>query len=238
MDSPESKYFFRPYKYTQANSTSTSVSDAESYDQTLLWFHQEPWQQKLMVSYGNTMSLMDATYKTTRYDLPLFVICVRTNSGYCAVSEFIVQSESAKDIEEALKVLISWNPEWNPNYFMTDFFEAEILALETCFPNTNAYLCDFHREQAWERWVKDGSHGLNSAEQDWLLNQLRACAWAPSADPEESLPSDHHYQEVAATLQSSDLWENNQQVFTWLMNTWLSMPKVRGLITWWFMNNR
>ncbi len=67
LDSPESKYFFRPYKYTQANSTSTSVSDAESYDQTLLWVHQEPWQQKLMISYGNTMSLMDATYKTTRY---------------------------------------------------------------------------------------------------------------------------------------------------------------------------
>ena len=97
------------------------------------------------------------------------------------VAEFIVQSESARDIEEALKILIAWNPEWNPNYFMTDFSEAEILAPETSFPNTNVYLCDFHREQAWERWVKDGSHGLNSAEQDWLLNQLRACAWAPSA---------------------------------------------------------
>jgi len=227
LDSPESKYFFRPYKCTQTNSTSMSVSDAESYDQTLLWVHQEPWQQKLMVSYGNTISLMDATYKTTCYDLPLFFICVRTNSGYCVVAEFIVQSESARDIEEALKILIVWNPEWNPNYFMTDFSEAEILALETSFPNTNVYLCDFHREQAWERWVKDGSHGLNSAEQDWLLNQLRACAWAPSADPEESLPSDHHYQEAVATLQSSDLWKNNRQVFTWLMNTWLSMPKVR-----------
>ena len=65
---------------------------------------------------------------------------------------------------------------------MTDFSEAEILAHETCFPNTNAYLCDFHREQAWEKWVKDGSYGLNSADQGWLLNQLQACAWAPSAD--------------------------------------------------------
>ena len=49
------------------------------------------------------MSLMDATYKTTRYDLPLFFICVRTNTGYCVVAEFIVQSESVTDIEEALK---------------------------------------------------------------------------------------------------------------------------------------
>ena len=75
---------------------------------------------------------------------------------------------------------------------MTDFSEAEILALETSFPDMKVYLCDFHREQAWERWVKGGLHGLNSAEQDWLLNQLRACAGAPSVDPEESLPSDHH----------------------------------------------
>ena len=60
-------------------------------------------------------------------DLSLFFIFACTNSGYCAVAEFIVQSESARDIEEALKVLISWNPEWNPNYFMTDFSEVEIL---------------------------------------------------------------------------------------------------------------
>jgi len=47
---------------------------------------------------------MDATYKTTRYDLPLIFISVLANSGYCAVAEFIVQSESARDVEEALKV--------------------------------------------------------------------------------------------------------------------------------------
>ena len=65
---------------------------------------------------------------------------------------------------------------------MMDFSEAEILALETCFPNITVYLCDFHREQAWERWVKDSTHGLSSSEKDWLLDQLRVCAWAPSAD--------------------------------------------------------
>ena len=57
-----------------------------------------------MVSDGNTMSLMDATYKTTCYDLPSFFIFVCTNSGYCAVAEFIVQSGSARGMEEALKV--------------------------------------------------------------------------------------------------------------------------------------
>ena len=75
---------------------------------------------------------------------------------------------------------------------MTDFSEAEILALETCFPNLAVYLCDFYWEQAWERWMKDGTHGLSS-EKEWLLDQLRACAWAPSANPSDRVQPDHHY---------------------------------------------
>ena len=112
---------------------------------------------------------------------------------------------------------------------MTDYSEAEILALETCFPSVTVYLCDFHREQAWERWVKDGTHSLSSSEKDWLLSQLRACAWAPSADPSDGQHPDHHYQNAVTTLKSSNLWKKNQQVSLWLTTTWLSMPKVRTL---------
>ena len=169
---------------------------------------------------------MDATYKTTRYDLPLFFISVRTNAGYCVVAEFIVQSESATHIQEALSLLISWNPKWNPSYFMTDYSEAEIGALENCFPSATVYLCDFHREQAWERWTKDTKHGLSSTDSEWLLDQLRACAWAPSATADEGLPSDHYYQQAVQALKSSNLWKSNQQVSQWLTTTWLSMPKV------------
>ena len=60
-----------------------------------------------MTMYGNTISLMDATYQTTWYDLPLFFVSVRTNAGYCVVAEFIVQSESATHIQEALRLLTS-----------------------------------------------------------------------------------------------------------------------------------
>ena len=89
------------------------------------------------------MCLMDATYKTTHYDLPLFFICVRTNAGYCVVAKFIVQSESATNIIEALQLIMSWNPQWKPQFFITDCSEAEISALESCFPSTTVYLCDF-----------------------------------------------------------------------------------------------
>ena len=121
------------------------------------------WQGELLQKYGNTITLMDATYKTTRYDLALFFICVRTNVGYQVVGEFITQSETAEQIAEALTVLKSWNPSWNPPYFMVDYSDAELGAIEQVFPHCKVFLCDFHREQAWERWVKVNSYyGLHS----------------------------------------------------------------------------
>ena len=79
--SPSSRYFFCPYKEMKSKPTETmqcqSNSTTESMDdcceESLLWVHQEPWQQQLMSKYGNIIFLMDATYKTTQYDLPLFV---------------------------------------------------------------------------------------------------------------------------------------------------------------------
>ena len=76
------------------------------FTENLLWIHQEQWQKELMCKYRNCISLIDATNKTTRYDLPLFYVCVRTNVGYCAVAEFITQSETASSIGEALDILI------------------------------------------------------------------------------------------------------------------------------------
>ena len=50
------------------------------------------------------MSLIDATYKTTTYDLQLFFLTVRTNVGHKVVAHFIVQSETTEQILEALKI--------------------------------------------------------------------------------------------------------------------------------------
>ena len=151
---------------------SLSITDTNRYDQSLLWVHQTTWQQQLMLFYGNTISLIDATYKTTKYDLALFFICVKTNVGYAVVAEFIIQCESAQHILEALSILKQWNPQWNPQFFMCDYSEAELQALESAFPDITVYLCDFHREQAWDRWVKKQQHGLTQREQQDLLALL------------------------------------------------------------------
>ena len=220
-----SLFYFRPYSVKEnSQDVNTEIPELQ---QNLLWVHQTKWQREMLVKYGNTMTLIDATYKTTLYDVPLFFVTVRTNVGYTVAAEFIVQSETSEDIEEALGILKEWNPEWKPSFFMCDYSEAEIGALESAFPASTVYICDFHREQSWGRWVKDHKHGLTSDEGDELLDLLRSCAWAPPCfTTTEQQSEDHFYLEAVERLKASQVWLQHEMVQTWLNNYWLSIPKV------------
>ena len=46
---------------------------------SLLFLYQTDWQKRLFARYGNELVLLDATYRTTRYTLPLFFFVVKTN---------------------------------------------------------------------------------------------------------------------------------------------------------------
>ncbi len=68
------------------------------------------------------------------------------------------------------------------------------------YSRVTVYLCDFHREQAWTRWVKDHKHGLSTSEADTVLTLLRACAWGEDED-------------IAALYKlESDVWKNHLMV--------------------------
>ena len=92
----------------------TAEEQHAAFSQTLLYVHQERWQQQLLKRYGNTIFLIDATCKTTKYELPMFFVTVKTNVGYTPIANFVVQSETSDQIEEALNVVAGWNPQWNP----------------------------------------------------------------------------------------------------------------------------
>lgn len=64
---------------------------------------------------------------------------------------------------------------------MTDFCQEEITAIETVFQGTTTYICDFHREQAWERWLKKGDNGLTHKKDD-VLKLLRTVAKSNTED--------------------------------------------------------
>lgn len=67
------RFFLRMFKDKQENT---------SYKDQLLYVHQEKWQRDLLLKYGGEICLLDATYKTTKYAVPLFFLCVKTNSGF------------------------------------------------------------------------------------------------------------------------------------------------------------
>ena len=120
-----------------------------------LYVSQTEIQRQLLKKYGATV-LIDATYNTSKYALPLFLLVVRTNCGYLPVAEFIPKCETTVDIREGLSIVKSWNPGWQPQFVMTDYSDKQIGAVEDVFPTTTTLLCAFHREQAWDRWLRRG----------------------------------------------------------------------------------
>lgn len=79
------------------------------------------------------MLLLDATYKTTRYVLPLFFLVVKTNVDYQIIGTFVTENETKRAILEALNKFKEWNPTCTPAFCMTDYCNEEIEALEETF---------------------------------------------------------------------------------------------------------
>ncbi|XP_078679503.1 LOW QUALITY PROTEIN: uncharacterized protein LOC144915131 [Branchiostoma floridae x Branchiostoma belcheri] len=171
----------------------------------LLFCYQTAWQQRLMHLYGQQMCLLDATYRTCRYSVPIFFLCVRTNVCYSVVGVFVTHSECSADVQEATNVFKEWNPSWQPTHFMVDFPEMQVL------------LCDFHREKAWIEWCRKRDHGVSRSDENSLLRLLRNVAKAATAK---------EYAEELQNLQSSDLWMGNENLRTWFGTKWIPQAKV------------
>ena len=101
--------------------------------QDYCWYIKPSGKKRLLVLYGNDVCFLDATYKTTRYALPLFLICVRTNAGYCVIAIFLVQQKDSASVTEALQMIRSWNPTWFPSAFMLDFLRLSTSQLWKLF---------------------------------------------------------------------------------------------------------
>ena len=82
---------------------------------------------------GSELILLDATYKTTRYSLPLFFLTAETNVDYQIVATFVTENETTQAINEALAIIKSWNPEVFLKYGMTDYCNEETDAVECVF---------------------------------------------------------------------------------------------------------
>ena len=131
---PEDFFYFRPYGEAPQKPTDSEGHSEEAVSNNLLFVHQTRWQRRLLQTYGNDICLLDATYKTTRYALPLFFLVVPTNVDFQVVGSFVIQNETSQCIREALQIIQRETTGWNPKYFMTDNCEQEISAIEEVFP--------------------------------------------------------------------------------------------------------
>lgn len=161
-------YFYRPY--------SEKIDDEnKKYSRPFIYCVQTDFQKDLLGRYGMVM-LLDVTYKTTKYSLPLFNLVVKTNVSYIIVGVFIIQFETSVAITEALNIFKNWNSELNPTYILVDYSESEINTIEACFLACLIYIYDFHRERVWERWLKTRKNIPEKVDADELLKEFRNLA--------------------------------------------------------------
>lgn len=83
------------------------------------------------MKHYSSVALLDTTYKTVKYALPLFSTLIKINVSYISVGLFVILYKTSKDITKALNMFKTWNPKWKPDYFLVDYCEAEI--------NVNSY---------------------------------------------------------------------------------------------------
>ena len=100
VEMEDSSWIFRP----------SSATDAFLLD------FQTAWQRRLLRLYGQDMTFLDATYRTTRYAVPLFFVCVHTNSDYIVVATLVTEHEDTKSVAEALQALSTMNPACTVNF--------------------------------------------------------------------------------------------------------------------------
>ncbi|XP_065657852.1 uncharacterized protein LOC136082447 isoform X2 [Hydra vulgaris] len=98
---------------------------------------------------------------------------------------------------------------------MTDYSNEEVNSLETVFPGCQVFICDFHREQAWERWLSKSTNGCSYVK-DQVKKKLREIAHSKTEEICKKLVQE---------LEEWPEWKKYPKLAEYLTNTWLSIQK-------------
>jgi len=86
----------------------------------------------------------------------------------------------------------------------------------TFFLESFVFICDFHREQSWTRWVSKIDNGASEAKGK-VLSMLRRCAHSCSLK---------EYNDAITKLKESKEWLGNSRLRNWFSKTWITENKV------------
>ncbi|KAL3187165.1 hypothetical protein MRX96_025895 [Rhipicephalus microplus] len=217
-EQPESSVVYRPYTARSfvGSSDSDNVEEgvASECEDTLLFCFQTKFMRSMLKKYGGSVVCLDATHKTSDYALPLFLLVVKTPSGYTPAGVFIIQFETAHCIAEALDVFKQWCDNWSPQYWMVDYSKAEISAIKQVFPGSQISICDFHRLQAWQRWLCRKEN--NISDPDEALRLMKHVA---------SASNQHDFDKAVEVLVDSEYWKN-ERFRSYFEEVWLSVKEL------------
>jgi hypothetical protein len=83
------------------------------------------------------------------------------------------------------------------------------------FSDSQVLICDFHRNQAWERWTSKKENSVE--DKDQILTLLRKVALAKDEDA--------FHQQVQA-MTASKVWQSNQKLQNYFNRVWYPHHKV------------
>ena len=66
----------------------------------------------------------------------------------------------------------------------TSLLSLKHIHSDSFYLGCEVFICDFHRKQSWDRWLKKLSNGCFSRKDDFLTI-LRHIAWSKSSEEEE-----------------------------------------------------
>ncbi|KAL3222078.1 hypothetical protein MRX96_028992 [Rhipicephalus microplus] len=82
---------------------------------------------------------------------------------------------------------------------MVDYSKAEISAIKQVFPESQISICDFHRLQTWQRWLRIKEN--NIADPDEALRLIKHVA---------SASNQHDFDKAVEVLVDSEYWKNER----------------------------
>jgi hypothetical protein len=171
-------------------------------------------EQKRMLAKFGDVTMIDGTYKTSKWGLPLLILVVMDAQGVGYPAAYIVVSEETKDsLTEVILHIRNLVPEWKPLTFMGDKSVEEKHGALTVFPSADWILCMFHVKQAWNRIIIATAYGVgDKVAQECILAMLECIAHADNADARDDALNE---------LTNSRIYQENNKISHWLDSQWL-----------------
>lgn len=161
------------------SSDSDGVEDsaASECEDTLLFYFQTKFMRNMLRNYRGSVGCV---HKAGEHALPPSLLAVKMPSGYTQAGMFIVQFDTAHCITEALDVFKQWCNNWSPQHWMEDYSKTKIDAFQQVLPESKISICDFHKKQAWQRWLGRQENSMSDLDEAPNLIKHLASASNPN----------------------------------------------------------